>query len=86
MLAVPTGVLIAPGIQFSVGDRALQKLPYSLCAPDHCEAILNMDQDTPKALSTHDSAQFLVTGSNGAVAKFTVNLKGFEEALATVGK
>lgn len=86
VVIVPTGVLIADGVNVKVGERPAKTLPFKLCQPDHCEASLSIDESLAKAFSTQSAAEFSVTGSNGAVAKFTANLKGFAEAWAAVVK
>ena len=86
VIIVPTGVLIAPGVAMKAGDRRARTLPFTLCQPDHCEASLDIDEALAKALSSEESADFSVTGVNGAVAKFSANLKGFDEAWALLGK
>ena len=83
-IASPTGVLIGPGVQMKLGDKEPKKLNYYACLPDHCETIVPIDEATSKALSAAQTVDFTVQGANGAAVKFSVTLKGFEEALAAV--
>lgn len=79
-------MLIAPGVQFKLKGHDAKRLPFSVCAPDHCEAVVNIDKAVAKILATSKTAEFSVTGSNGGVANFTVTLDGFEEAWDAVSK
>ena len=86
VLSIPSGVLIQPGVEVKIGDKETRKLPYSLCQPDHCEAVLALDDVMIKGLSAASTAEVTVYAVNAAAVKFTVNMKGFTQALADLGK
>lgn len=86
VLSMPAGVLIEPGVQISIGGKEVKKVGYSLCQPDHCEAVIPMDEAIIKDLSGAEITDVSVNAVNGNSVKFTVNMKGFKEALADVRK
>ncbi len=86
VFSVPSGVLIQPGVEVKIGDKEPRKLGYSLCQPDHCESILPLDDVMVKSLSAAPTTDVTIYAVNGAAAKFTVNMKGFSQALADLGK
>jgi len=85
-LSMPSGVLIPPGVQIKIGDKETRKLGYSLCQPDHCEALLPLDDQMVKSLDAAATTEVTIYAVNGAGAKFTVNMKGFTQAVADLGK
>jgi invasion protein IalB len=86
VFSVPSGVLIAPGVEVKIGDKETRKLGYSLCQPDHCEAILPLEEPMVKSLSAAPTVEVTISAVNGSEVKFTVNMKGFTQALADLGK
>jgi invasion protein IalB len=86
IISVPTGVLISPGVEVKIGDKETRKLGYSACQPDHCEAVLPLDEVMVKSLGTAPTTEITIAAVNGATAKFTVNMKGFSQAVADLGK
>jgi invasion protein IalB len=86
IFSVPSGVLIQPGVEVKIGDKETRKLGYSLCQPDHCESVLPLDDVMVKSLSAAPTTDVTIYAVNGAAAKFTVNMKGFAQALADLGK
>jgi invasion protein IalB len=85
-LAMPSGVLIPPGVELKISDKETRKLGYSLCQPDHCEALLPLEDPLIKSLDAAATTEVTVYAVNGAGVKFTVNMKGFKQALADLGK
>jgi len=86
VLSMPTGVLIEPGVEVKIGAGAAKKYSYSLCAPDHCEAIIPMDAAIASEMKRAQTTEATVVGLRGQSVKFTVNMKGFGQALAAVAK
>ena len=86
VLSMPPGVMIAPGVQLKIGDKDEKKLRYTACMPDHCEAVVPMDDATVKSLSSAATAEASVQAVNGNTVSFKINLKGFDQALADVRK
>ena len=73
-------------MEVKIGDKETRKLVYSLCQPDHCELVLPLDDVMVKGLSAASTAEVSIYLVNGETAKFTVNMKGFSQALADLGK
>jgi hypothetical protein len=72
--------------EVKIGDKETRKLGYSLCQPDHCEAILPLEDPMVKSLSAAPTVEITIYAVNGTEAQFTVNMKGFTQALADLGK
>ncbi len=85
-ISVPSGVQIPPGVEIQIGDKEVRKVGYSICMPDHCEALLPLEETVIKSLSVAPTTAITIRAVNGAEAKFTVNMKGFAQALADIGK
>ena len=85
-ISVPSGVQIPPGMEIQIGDREVRKIGYSICMPDHCEALLPLEETVVKSLKAAPTTTITIRAVNGAEAKFTVNMKGFAQALADIGK
>ncbi len=85
-ISVPSGVQIPPGVEVKIGDKETRKLGFSICQPDHCEALLPLEESVVKSLVAAPTTEVSVHAVNGAVAKFTVNMKGFAQAVADLGK
>ena len=85
-ISVPSGVQIPPGMEIQIGDKEVRKVGYSICMPDHCEALLPLEETVIKSLSVAPTTAITIRAVNGAEAKFTVNMKGFAQALADIGK
>lgn len=86
VLSVPTGVVIGPGVEVKIGAGPVTKYGYSLCAPDHCEAVIPMDSSVLTAMKRAPETEATIVGLRGQSVKFTVNMKGFDQALAAVMK
>ncbi len=85
-ISVPSGVQIPPGMEIRIGDKEVRNVGYSICMPDHCEALLPLEETVVKSLSGAPTTEITIHAVNGAEAKFTVNMKGFAQALADIGK
>ncbi len=85
-ISVPSGVQIPPGMEIKIGDKEARKVGYSICVPDHCEALLPLEEAIVKSLSAAPTTEVTIRAVNGAEATFTVNMKGFAQALVDIGK
>ena len=43
-ISVPPGLQIPPGVEVKIGDKETRKLGFSICQPDHCEALLPLEE------------------------------------------
>ena len=48
-ISVPSGVQIPPGMEIKIGDKESRKVGYSICVPDHCEALLPLEETWSRA-------------------------------------
>jgi invasion protein IalB len=76
-LMVPHGVLLDPGLGFSVADGALKVLPYETCVPQGCMVLVGLDTETLKAMRSAQSGQVVVVPGNGTPITIPFSLKGF---------
>ncbi len=83
---VPSGVQIPPGMEIKIGDKEARRLGYSICMPDHCESLLPLEDAVAKSLGGAQSTEITIRAAAGSDVKFTVNMKGFSQALADLGK
>lgn len=83
---VPTGVLIAPGMEMKIGSKFDHKEGYRACAPQLCEVTLPMTDAFVKSAIAAATSEFTISALDGRKLKFTVNMKGFDKALAEVRK
>jgi invasion protein IalB len=86
VVSMPSGIRIGPGVALKVGANEARKFAYSLCQPDHCEAVIPLEDALAKELATSPAAEVSVVAINGGKVKFTPNLTGFDQALAEVTK
>ncbi len=55
-------------------------------SPIIVKSVLPLDEVMVKGLSAASTTEVTIYAVNGASAKFTVNMKGFAQALADLGK
>jgi invasion protein IalB len=80
----PPGVTIAPGVVLKFADRPPRTVPITTCEPGYCEASMTMDDSFMRDAQGASQAEAAVTASDGRQVMFTVNMKGFTQALAAV--
>jgi invasion protein IalB len=86
VLSMPPGVLIAPGVDVKIGADSVKTYSYSLCASDHCEAIVPMSATIIAQLKRAPTVEVTIIGLRGQSVKFTVKTKGFQQAFAALTK
>jgi invasion protein IalB len=86
VLSVPTGIRIEPGAEVKFGDGAPRKYGYSLCAPNRCEVTIAMDPAVTSEMQRAPTTEVTIVGMTGQNARFSVNMKGIDRALAAIGK
>ncbi len=80
VMHVPTGILIAPGIELRLGKDALRKLNFQACAPAECTAEFAVDPKLIREISANKSVEATIVAVNGSRVKFTINPEGIEKA------
>jgi len=79
-LTVPHGVLLAPGISFAIGNEPARVRPYETCTDQGCVAMVTVDADTLKSLSTNMGGQVAVAAPNSTQpVAIPFSLRGFVE-------
>jgi len=79
-LTVPHGVLLEPGIGFTVGNEPQRVRPYETCTNTGCIALVTVDADTLKSLSGNMGGQVAVAAPNSQQpVNIPFSLKGFAE-------
>ena len=81
---VPHGVLLDPGLGFSVGDSALKVLPYETCMPQGCLVLVGLDSETLKTMQTAQAGQVVLVPGNGTPVTLPFSLKGFSDGYAAL--
>lgn len=78
------GVQIVPGVDLKFADRAPRKVPITSCEPGACEASTTIDDAFMREASSVIQAEAVIQASDGRLVTFTLNMKGFAQAVAAV--
>ena len=84
-LTVPHGVLLDPGLGFTVGNEPTRVRPYETCTNQGCIAVVTMDGDTVKSLPSNMGGRIAVAAPNNpqpVVIPFS--LRGFNDGLTAL--
>jgi invasion protein IalB len=82
----PTGVQIPKGIELKLGNGPTRSLPYVNCAPQKCEASINMDDAMVHDAKVSPDAIVTVYALDGRAINFKMEIKGIDKAFAALGK
>jgi invasion protein IalB len=83
VMQTPTGVVIAPGIEFKIG-KVTQKIPFTSCEPGRCIATMTVDNNLLREMTTAPSAEAIIQGAQGNTVQFNIQMKGFDRAYAAL--
>jgi len=79
-LTVPHGVLLEPGMGFTIGSEPVRVRPYETCTNTGCVVLVTVDADTLKSLSVNMAGQISVAAPNAQQPiNIPFSLKGFAE-------
>jgi invasion protein IalB len=78
------GVLIGPGVELKFADRTPRKVPITSCDPGGCEAVTTMDDAFMREAASVIQGEAVIQASDGRLVTFTINMKGFAQAVAAV--
>ena len=87
-LTVPNGVMLEPGMGFSIGTEPTRVRPFETCTAQGCIAMVTLDADTLKSLQNNMGGQVVVapppppTGAAAQPVNIPFSLKGFPEGYA----
>jgi len=81
-ITVPDGVLLPPGLGFSIGKDDIKAYPYETCTPDGCFAYVPVDDALHAELLKSDDGQVeLMAPQAKKPIGFKFSLKGFAQGL-----
>ncbi len=83
VMQTPTGVVIAPGVEFKIG-KLTQKIAFTSCEPGRCIATMTIDANLLREMTTSQTAEAIIQGSQGNSVQFNIQMKGFDRAYAAL--
>jgi invasion protein IalB len=81
-VTVPHGIMLEPGLGFSIANEPLRVRQYEACNNSGCFAFVTLDADTLKSLSTNMQGQVVVVPGTGSPVTIPFSLKGFADGYA----
>jgi len=79
-LTLPHGVLLDPGLGFTIGNEPTRVRPYETCTNQGCIAVVTMDADTLKSLNANMEGRIAVAiPNNPQPVVIPFSLKGFAD-------
>ena len=84
-ITVPHGVLLDPGVGFTIGTEPMRVRPYETCTAAGCFAQVTLDADTLKSMRSNTGGQvtIAVPGSTNPVS-LPYSLRGFADGYAAL--
>lgn len=82
VVQIPTGVMIAPGVEVTLGDTPTRKFGYESCDPSRCIATLSLDSKFIHDASGAPAATVNIQAIDGKKVQINFPIKGFEKAYA----
>ncbi len=79
---VPTEILIKPGVSMVLEDGPAYTAEFVACGRSACKAALPLDDALASELASATRATLSLTGSNGKVTNFSMNIDGIAAAMA----
>ncbi|MHA1523013.1 MAG: invasion associated locus B family protein [Alphaproteobacteria bacterium] len=77
---VPLGVYLQNGLIYSIDKGKAQRVPFSVCIRQGCQAIFPATPALLKSLKTGGEFRMQLTGGNGKNIQISLTLKGFTKA------
>jgi invasion protein IalB len=79
-LTLPHGVLLDPGLGFTIGNEPTRVRPYETCTNQGCIAVVTMDADTLKSFNANMEGRIAVAiPNNPQPVVIPFSLKGFTD-------
>jgi invasion protein IalB len=79
-LTLPHGVLLDPGLGFTIGNEPTRVRPYETCTNQGCIAVVTMDADTLKSFNANMEGRIAVAiPNNPQPVVIPFSLKGFAD-------
>jgi invasion protein IalB len=84
-LTVPHGVMLDPGLGFTIAEEPTRVRPYETCTNQGCIAVVTVDADTLKSLNSNMGGRIAVAVPNNPQAVvIPFSLKGFAEGYSAL--
>jgi invasion protein IalB len=80
-IVVPLGILIGPGLGFSVAGRPAQQVQYSTCDYAGCIAVTPLTAAERTQMEHGSGGQIVVVGRDAKAVNLPYSLKGFADAI-----
>lgn len=84
VVTVPHNVLLPPGLGMQIGEAEPKTYAYRTCNQRGCLAVIQLDDDTLKALRSTPDVKFILTGLDTKTAGFTISFKTFAKAYSAM--
>ena len=82
----PSGVLLPPGIELTLGAAEVRHIAYASCLPARCTAAVPMDEAFIREMSAAAEARLKIVAANSRALEFSIPVTGFSEAIAVITK
>lgn len=79
-----SGIQIGPGVEIKFSEKVQRRFAITICEPTYCEATIRLDDAFVRDASAAAQVETIIQSSDGRQANFTINMKGFAQALAAV--
>lgn len=84
---VPHGVMLQPGLAFTIGSEPMRIRPYETCSNAGCIAFVTVDADTLKSLRSNTAGQVTLAAPNvQQPVNIPFSLKGFADGYAGLAR
>lgn len=84
-ITVPHGVLLDPGVGFTIGSEPMRVRPYETCSPAGCFALVTLDADTLKSLRANMGGQVTIAVPGATMpVNLPFSLRGFADGYAAL--
>jgi invasion protein IalB len=82
-LQTPTGVMIAPGVELTLGKASARRFAFTACEA-RCATAFLLDDALEREAMAADSAEIVIISTKGDTIRFTFPVAGVDRALASL--
>jgi len=83
-IETPTGVTLAPGLDFTLDANAVHHMSFGACGPNACQARMLLDSATLDEMRKAAKASVSFALANGRKVTYTVPVRGTDKMLADI--
>jgi invasion protein IalB len=80
VLQMPTGVMIGPGVEVTLGETPARRFVYESCDSSRCAATLVLDSTFIRDAAVASTAAANIHAINGSAVRMSFPIKGFDRA------